>query len=88
MYTLNYFAGLLIVVTVARVQGTSVTEFFTSDGGNTLRENDELETIDAKERPTPRPHTNTWAVRIRGEPASAESIARKYGFDNQGLVRR
>ena len=72
MYTLKYFAGLLIVVTVSRVQGTSVTEFFTSDGGNTLREND---TIDAKERSTPRPHTNTWAVRIRGGPANAESIA-------------
>lgn len=30
--------------------------------------------------------TNTWAVRIRGGPAVAGSVARKHGFVNLGQV--
>lgn len=31
-------------------------------------------------------YTNDWAIRIDGAPASADSIAEKYGFHNLGQV--
>ena len=31
--------------------------------------------------------TNRWAVEVRGGPEAADTLARKYGFENRGQVR-
>ena len=74
-----HFALLVLFFAVARVQGASVEDYFTS---NTLRENNR-QNINSR-----RPHEKTWGVRIDGGPADADEIAWENGFDNKGLVRR